>query len=293
MELDLMAEFKAHPRHAQAVAFGPSGEEIVTTGMDALAQVWSVPDFEHRRTFSGHEKSVNAAAIAPNGKLVLTGSTDRAAIVWEWESGRQLVKLSGHRNTLAAASFSPSGDLGVTASYDGRIGFWREGSEKLDVVVSHPRNVTCVSFSPGGNELATSGIGNIVKIWDVESRSVVREIEVAGQAATGCLFTPDGRLLCWTYEGHLVLLTSDRFETVASGQMTGAAPNSVAIVPGSGLLICSVAGGVRLLDAETFETAAVHETGIKGMYGVASSPDGSNVAAVSADGKLRVWNVAK
>ncbi|CAI8013909.1 Uncharacterized WD repeat-containing protein all2124 [Geodia barretti] len=155
--LDLIAEFKAHPRHAQAVSFTPDGTEVVTTGMDSLAKVWSVPEFDLIRTFSGHEKSVNSAAITPDGELVLTGSTDRTAIVWDWASGEQIVRLSGHRNTLAASSFSPSGDLGVTASYDGRIGFWLRGSDRLDVVVSHPRNVTCVSFSPCGQVLATSG----------------------------------------------------------------------------------------------------------------------------------------
>ena len=291
MKLDLITEFKAHPRHAQAVAFAPCGDEVVTTGMDALAQVWSVSDFEKRRTFSGHEKSVNAAAISPDGKIVLTGSTDRTAIVWDWASGDQVVRLAGHRNTLAAATFSPTGDLAVTASYDGRIGFWTQGSESLDVVVSHPRNVTCVSFSRNGRELATSGIGNLVKIWDVESRAVVREIEAPGEAATGCLFMPGGELLCWTYEGHIVVLSPGSYETVSSGRMEGAEPNSVTMVSDSGLLICSVAGGVRLLDAETFETVAVAETGIKGMYGVAAAPDGSKVAAVSADGRLRVWRI--
>ena len=289
MQLDLIAEFKAHPRHAQAVSFTPDGTEVVTTGMDSLAKVWSVPEFDLIRTFSGHEKSVNSAAITPDGELVLTGSTDRTAIVWDWASGEQIVRLSGHRNTLAASSFSPSGDLGVTASYDGRIGFWLRGSDRLDVVVSHPRNVTCVSFSPCGQVLATSGIGNLVKIWDVESRSVVREIEVPGQAATGCLFMPEGQLLCSTYEGQFVLLATDSYETVASGQLQGGGPNSVAVVPNSGLLMCSVAGGIRLLDAESFEVAARAETGIKGMYGVASSRDGSKVAAVGADGRLRVW----
>ena len=292
MELELIAEFKAHPRHAQAVAFAPSGDEVVTTGMDALAQVWSVPSFDLARTFSGHEKSVNSAAIAPDGKSVITGSTDRTAIVWDWETGEQVARLSGHRNTLAASAFSPSGDLAVTASYDGRIGFWTYGSETLEIVVSHPRNVGCVSFSSSGAELATSGIGNLVKIWDVESRSVVREIEAPGQAATGCLFMPGGQLLCWTYEGHLIVLSPGSYESVTSGQMEGGGPNSVATVPDTGLLMCSVAGGVRLLDSDTLETVAVTETGIKGMYGVAASPDGLKVAAVSADGRLRVWGIA-
>ena len=291
MELELIAEFKAHPRHAQAVAFSPDGDEVVTTGMDALAQVWSVPSFELVRTFSGHDKSVNSAAIAPDGKRVMTGSTDRTAIVWDWESGDQIVRLSGHRNALAASTFSPSGDLAVTASYDGRIGFWSDGAETLEIVVSHPRNVTCVSFSPDGGELTTSGIGNVIKIWDVDSREVVREIEAPGQAATGCLFMPGGQLLYWAYEGHLVVLSPEGYETVSSGQMEGGGPNSVATVDSTGLLMCSVAGGVRLVDSDTLEMVAAAKTGIKGMYGVASSADGSMVAAVSADGRLRVWSV--
>ena len=291
MELNLIAEFKAHPRHAQAVTFAPDGNELVTTGMDALAKVWSVPEFDLLRTFTGHDKSVNSAAISPDGTLVLTGSTDRTAIVWDWASGEEVVRLSGHRNTIAASSFDPSGETGVTASYDGRIGFWSKGSDSLDVIVSHPRNVTCVSFTPRGETLATSGIGNIVKIWDVESRQVVREIEAPGQAATGCLFMADGQLLCTTYEGELVLLGCDDFETASSGQMQSGGPNSVAAVRGTELLFCSVAGGVRVLDGKTFEVVAQEETGIKGMYGVASSPDGSKVAAVSADGRLRVWTL--
>ena len=289
MKLELIVEIKAHPRHAQAVSFSPDGSEVVTTGMDALAQVWSVPDFEPVRTFSGHEKSVNSASISPDASLLLTGSTDKTAIVWNWETGAQVVRLSGHRNTLAASAFSPDGDLGVTSSYDGRIGFWARGSDSLEVVVSHPKHVTCVSFSPKGDQLATSGLGNVVKIWDVESRSVVREIEAPGQAATGCLFMPEGQLLYSTYEGDLGLLESDSYENIASNRLEGGGPHSVAVVPGTGLLMCSIDGGVRLLDARTLYVAAADDTGVKGMYGVGASPDGTKVAAVSADGKLRVW----
>ena len=87
------------------------------------------------------------------------------------------------------------------------------------------------------------------------------------------------------------MLESDSYETVSSAQMAGGGPNSVAVVPDSGYLICSVAGGVRVLDAESLEAVAQAETKIKGMYGVAASPDGSKVAAVSADGRLRVWSL--
>ena len=79
MKLNPVAEFRAHPRHAQAIAFSPDGAELITTGMDALGQVWSAFDFEPRRIFTGHDKSVNAASISCDGELLITGSTDRTA----------------------------------------------------------------------------------------------------------------------------------------------------------------------------------------------------------------------
>lgn len=296
MNLHPIAEFRAHPRHAQAVAFSPDGSELITTGMDALAQVWSASDFEPRRTFAGHDKSANAAAISPDGKLLVTGSTDRTAIVWEWQTGQRLVQLTGHRNTISAARFSPDGSVAVTASYDGRIGFWVRGDGQehgaLELVRSHPRNVGCVTFSPDGDTLATSGLGNVIKLWDVKTREVVREIKAPGQAATGCVFLSNGDIFCWTYEGTLLTLSASDYEPVREAQMDGG-PNSVAVVPDRGLLFCTIASGVRLLDAATLETVSEANTRIKGMYGTAASPDGNAVAAVSADGKCRVWGVVE
>ena len=106
MPLTQIAEFKAHPRHAQGVAFSPDGGELVTTGMDEVARVWSASDFGLSRTLEAHEKSVNAIAISPDGEIAVTASSDRTAIVWDYQSARALQTLTGFRNTLAAAKFS-------------------------------------------------------------------------------------------------------------------------------------------------------------------------------------------
>ena len=292
MQLKPIAEFKAHPRHAQAVKFSNDGSELVTTGMDAVAQVWSVPEFECLRTMDSHDKSVNAVDLSPDGRLAITGSTDRKVMVWEWDSCEVLHTMGGYRNTVAAAAFSPTGDVAVTASYDGRIGFWDNGSDTMDVVTSHPRNVTSVSFSPGGDMLATAGLGNVVKFWNMETREVQSEFEAPGQAATNCLFLPDGTLCCLTYEGQIAIYTPKGHEMLSEGSFDGAPSGSAALIPGTNRLFCSVRGGVMVVDLDSMTTSAQVNTRIKGMYGVAVSPDGSLASVVSADGKCRVWEVA-
>ena len=293
MKLELVSEFKAHPRHAQSVMFSHDGRELATTGMDALVQIWSLPDFAHSRSFQGHEKSANAIALSPDGSTAVTGSTDRAVMVWDWKTGEPLHTLTGHRNTVAAVVFSPNGDLAATSSYGGRVGLWQPGTDSLDIFKSHPRHVTSLSFSPDGSSLATAGLGNIVKIWNAGTRDLLTEIEAPGQAATSCLFLTDGRLCCATYEGEVIIYSADSYEPIASGFPQGGRMASAAHIPGSNGLFCSVEGGAVILDLDAMDTSTSYETGIKGMYGVACSPDGALAAAVSADGRCRVWEVIR
>ena len=48
-------------------------------------------------------------------------------------------------------------------------------------------------------------------------------------------------------------------------------------------------GGAAVYSTGPFERIGAATTKVKGMYGVAFSPDGSLLAAASADGKTRVW----
>ena len=293
MELNLIAEFKAHPRHAQAVLFSPDGRELATTGMDALAQVWAVPGFELDRSLRGHEKSVNAIALSPDGECAITGSTDRSVIIWDWKSGEPIHRMSGHRNTVAAVEFSPNGDVAVSSSYDGRVGVWKRGADSLEVFRAHPKHVTSLSFTEDGQYLATAGVGNVVKIWDVASRELSKEIEARGRAATHCLFLPDGNLCCITYEGEIAIYSGKSYALISSGH-TGFGPaSSSTCIPGSNAILCSVNGGIVALDISSMKIAAQYETGVKGMYGVACSPDGAMAAAASADGRCRVWEISR
>lgn len=293
MKLNLIAEFKAHPRHAQSVLFSHDGNELATTGMDALVQIWSVPEFERLRSLTGHEKSANAIDLSPDGAIAITGSTDRTVMIWDWKTGEQIHHLSGHRNTVAAVEFSPDGTLAASSSYGGRVGIWRKGSDSLEIFKSHPKHVTSLSFSKDGHSLATAGLGNIVKIWDTNSLELVKELEAPGQAATSCLYLPGSSLCCTTYEGELAVYAEETYELLTSGALKCGRVNSSVVLRGANSLFCSVDGGVAVLDLANLEILAHYETGIKGMYGVASSPDGGMAAAASADGRCRVWEIVR
>ena len=58
------------------------------------------------------------------------------------------------------------------------------------------------------------------------------------------------------------------------------------------LLALTFDRGVGVLDAGTLQLLARESTPVKGMYGLAFSPDRALLATASADGRVRVWDVS-
>ncbi|WP_409991667.1 WD40 repeat domain-containing protein [Plasticicumulans sp.] len=61
------------------MAFAPSGEQVLTGGMDGSARLWDAASGRELRRFEGHDGAVNSVAFAPSGEQVLTGGDDGRA----------------------------------------------------------------------------------------------------------------------------------------------------------------------------------------------------------------------
>jgi hypothetical protein len=52
-----------------------------------------------------------------------------------------------------------------------------------------------VALSPDGRMLAVGGFGRVVRLWDVRTRKLLRELDQGGNGAFTLEFSPDGRTL--------------------------------------------------------------------------------------------------
>jgi WD40 repeat protein len=279
-----------HGRHAQAVAFSADGEWLVTTGMDAMIRLWRLPDFRPAATVGGHRKSVKSVVLYPDGGRIATCSSDGTARVWSFPDGRPLHTLVGQ----SRPQWSPDGRLLTTLSSPGRVAHWDgESCESLGEFAVADRRLFCLVFAPHEDELLIGGTGPIHRVR-LHDGAPLGLLTGHGAAIAALAISPDRSLLASTgAEGELRLWDTGSWQVVHEAPLRASGVLQVAWLPASDRIAVACDHEIQILSVRAGDPVERLEAPIKGLYGVAVSPEGRWLANAGADGRIRIWRLAE
>ena len=200
-----------HTQEIWAVAFSPSGKQMLTGSEDKTARLWDAGSKKEIGGFVGHTGKVRGVAFSPDGTQVLTGSVDKTARLWETTSGKE-IRVFAHGGPIMAVAFSPDGKQVLTATAEKAGGaypvatawLWDAATGTKIRAFRHthrentPTPMRSVAFSPDGAQVLT-GSGYTARLWDAvsgkEIRVVARLIDSGLNHGLEVAFSPDGKLL--------------------------------------------------------------------------------------------------
>jgi WD40 repeat protein len=305
----------------QRLAFSKDSKFVVTASVGGNSMVWDAGSGAQARDLSEEGKTWISLAVSPSGKYLAAGSVEGPIRIWstvDWsvqEAGLECSEWSGalffgsDDNTLYVACGVAPSDPGS----DGRLQTWNWRQKAL---VSEFRFVPDLGFPSYFDGIAltpdnhmVAGLGTNFRIWDLSTRSLIKETKSHGGGAISAAFArisatqagdesrdqlvAAGRLRRFWLVGKELrsrVLPSCASDDEDAAQLTRYVQHGDwVVVLTSGLTANLFCARVWNLKTDT-EVASTTGPGSY-VYELAASSDGTRAAWVDNKGTVSVWNI--
>ncbi|MSU83860.1 MAG: hypothetical protein EXS21_01930 [Pedosphaera sp.] len=163
------------PGKVNALHFSADGATLVVaagiTGIDGVAELYSVATGQKLVRFEGHRDAVQDAELSPDGRWLATAGYDRSIRLWKVADHSLVWSNSVHNGAVFDLAFDPSGTVLASASADQTVKLWRvRDGLRLDTLNQPQGDLNRVLFTPDGQHLLAVGADRRIHQWRFVSR---------------------------------------------------------------------------------------------------------------------------
>jgi WD40 repeat protein len=276
-------------------SLSPDGLRLYSAGGDQTIRIWDVGQGQCLATLRGSSDVVQGLARSPDGTTLASVCKDGVVAFWNAlprpeEEQPRLIPLG--RGISLWPAFAPSSQV-LAAPREGTVSlFDLATSKEIEPIPKLGDDVSTVAYSPDGTLLVSGSRRGRIRVWSCAERRALGELDGHKEPIVRLYFRADGtRLLSVDRKGNAIwwdALTWQPGRTFMV-EFVWAWPGDVS--PDDHLLAAAAMGAMRWLNAETGELLATTTGGHQGIPdGAAFSDDGSQVASVSPDGTVALWD---
>jgi len=195
--------FVGHSKDVLSVAFSADNRQIVSGSRDKTIKLWNtLGECKYTIEDQGHTEWVSCVRFSPNTQnpIIVSGGWDKLVKVWNLTNCKLRTNLPGHTGYINTVAVSPDGSLCASGGKDGTARLWdlNEGKHLYSLDPGDIINALC--FSPTRYWLCAATQQSI-KIWDLESKSLVADLNKNYPDFQAKSTNPSCVSLAWSADG--------------------------------------------------------------------------------------------
>lgn len=207
MEQKVIARINAHTKPIFNIQTVSSKNELLTTGEDGSAAVWSLKDFSEIYRFQVAYDTVRAIAISPDQTEVAFGCKDHLIRIYNLNDYSLKQSLESHSLPVTSLSYHPEGKYLISGSRDAQLRIWDFPSYELrETIPAHMFTVYDIAFHPTLPYFATSSQDKSIKLWDAENFKLYKILSLE---KSGIGHTHSINKIIWSNDGKYLISTGD------------------------------------------------------------------------------------
>ena len=246
-----------------------------------------------------HPGGVYGLVFSRDGKVLASTGGGHTVFFWDAATGTRRLRFDADSGESIAA-VSAEGKVATEVLVDTgtfRVRDAANGQVLHELKGDTQGSLLSLAFSADGKRLVSSGVGRVIRVWDLAAGKEVRHWEVQlPDGVQPVRFSPDGKTLVGIDRHGRGAI---HFWDVATGREPFPAlahqdTTSTLTFSGDGRMLASSGGDdqVRLWDTATGKELR-HFGKPSQMLALAFSPDGQTLASGDMEGGLYLWDVAR
>jgi len=196
--------FVGHTNDVLSVSFSPDNRQIVSGSRDRTIKLWNtLGECKVNLTEDGHSEWVSCVRFSPNpaNPVIVSAGWDKLVKVWDLTKLKVKTNHLGHSGYINNVTISPDGSLCASGGKDGVTMLWDLNEGKHLYSLEAGDCINALTFSPNRYWLcAATSTG--IKIWDLESKSVVDELRPEFPEQGPKSQVPQCVSLAWSADGQ-------------------------------------------------------------------------------------------
>lgn len=231
----------------------------VTTGLGSFSVSWETNSGPLEMQPVLLTTLVSCLTLCSLSSMLFSASTDKTVAVWDSETGERVKRLKGHTSFVNSCYPARRGpQLVCTGSDDGTVKLWDIRKKAAVQTFQNTYQVLAVTFNDTSDQIISGGIDNDIKVWDLRQNKLTYTMRGHADSVTGLSLSSEGSYL----------LSNAMDNTVRVWDVRPFAPKERCVKIFQG-------------NVHNFE---------KNLLRCSWSPDGSKIAAGSADRFVYVWD---